>query len=78
MERLIAGMSPPIDRSVSVSALYFSATMAFSSSSFGSIIALEVPMFTLTLVVAPLPIATETGPRIIMTRLPLATRARIT
>ena len=78
MELLIEGISPPIDRSVRVSALYFSAALAFSISSSGSIFALDVPMFTLTLVVAPLPIATETPLLIMITRLPSAIRARIT
>ena len=57
MALLIASRSPPVLRSMTVSAPYFRQICSFSSSASISLLRLELPIFALILVLASLPIA---------------------
>ena len=68
----IASMSPPIERSLIVSAPNSSAIRAFLISSPTFTFPVEVPRLTLILVLRPLPIPTSRSPRCMITVLPSA------
>src|ERR687883_297284 len=53
----ICGMSPPVERSITVSAPYFTQTRSFSSSASMSLVTALLPMFALILQVAAKPMA---------------------
>ncbi len=53
----ICGMSPPVERSITVSAPYFRQMRSFSSSPSMSLTTALLPMFALILQVAPTPMA---------------------